>query len=83
MLCKRNERDLKGIVKLMLQAGGPEGKSQGDFVVEEKLDGERMQLHKKGNEYRYWSRFVLVFSFLRLGCLARTYDVDMVGEQEG
>jgi len=56
MLCKRNEKDLKHIVKLMTKAGGPEGKSPTDFVIEEKLDGERMQLHRKGNEYRYWSR---------------------------
>lgn len=58
MLCKRNERDLGHIVSLMTKAGGPEGKAQQDFVIEEKLDGERMQLHKKGPEYRYWSRRV-------------------------
>lgn len=27
-----------------------------EFIIEEKLDGERMQLHKWGGEYRYWSR---------------------------
>lgn len=26
------------------------------FYIETKLDGERMQMHKKGNEYRYFSR---------------------------
>jgi ATP-dependent DNA ligase len=26
------------------------------FTIEEKLDGERMQLHKRGNEYFYCSR---------------------------
>jgi DNA ligase-4 len=26
------------------------------FLIEEKLDGERIQLHKKGEEYRYFSR---------------------------
>lgn len=26
------------------------------FIMEEKLDGERMQLHKRGNEYFYCSR---------------------------
>ncbi|KAI0821590.1 DNA ligase 4 [Irpex lacteus] len=26
------------------------------FIIEEKLDGERMQLHKRGNEYFYCSR---------------------------
>lgn len=56
MLCKRNERDLQHIVRLMTEPGGPEGKTHQDFVIEEKLDGERMQLHKRGSEYRYWSR---------------------------
>lgn len=26
------------------------------FIMEEKLDGERIQLHKRGEEYRYYSR---------------------------
>lgn len=26
------------------------------FVMEEKLDGERIQIHKRGQEYRYFSR---------------------------
>jgi DNA ligase-4 len=30
------------------------------FFIEEKLDGERMQLHKRGNEYYYCSRFVVL-----------------------
>jgi DNA ligase-4 len=28
------------------------------FLIEEKMDGERIQLHKKGNEYKYISRWV-------------------------
>ncbi len=31
----------------------------GKFFIEEKLDGERMQLHKRGNEYFYCSRYLL------------------------
>jgi DNA ligase 4 len=27
------------------------------FWLEEKLDGERIQLHKRGNEFRFFSRF--------------------------
>lgn len=27
-------------------------------MIEEKLDGERIQLHKKGGKFRYWSRCV-------------------------
>ena len=26
------------------------------FIMEEKLDGERIQLHKRGDEFRYYSR---------------------------
>jgi len=29
-----------------------------EFYIDEKLDGERMQIHKRGNEYFYCSRFV-------------------------
>lgn len=48
MLCKRPTRKIEDSVKEM---GGSE------FFIEEKLDGERMQLHKRGNEYFYCSRF--------------------------
>ena len=51
MLCRRNERSVSDIVKRM-RIGNPEGK----FIVEEKLDGERIQLHKRGSEFRYFSR---------------------------
>lgn len=27
-------------------------------MIEEKLDGERIQLHKKGDIFQYWSRCV-------------------------
>jgi len=49
MLCKRpGEKDkIEQTVKDM------EGRT---FFIEEKLDGERMQLHKRGNEYFYCSR---------------------------
>lgn len=26
------------------------------FFIETKFDGDRMQLHKQGNQYRYYSR---------------------------
>lgn len=52
----------------MMSRGRPQGEvtervEQGwykndEFIVEEKLDGERMQLHKVGKQYRYYSRFV-------------------------
>ena len=44
MLCKRPGSKLEDSVKHML--GRP-------FIIEEKLDGERMQLHKCGDEYFY------------------------------
>ena len=47
MLCKRPTRLLEDSVKDM---GGR------TFIIEEKLDGQRMQLHKRGNEYFYCSR---------------------------
>ncbi|KAJ3527652.1 hypothetical protein NMY22_g9703 [Coprinellus aureogranulatus] len=47
MLCKRPTLKIEDTVKEM---GGSE------FIIEEKLDGERMQLHKRGNEYLYYSR---------------------------
>ncbi|KAH9852184.1 DNA ligase 4 [Lenzites betulinus] len=47
MLCKRPTKKIEDSVKEM--GGRP-------FIIEEKLDGERMQLHKRGNEYFYCSR---------------------------
>lgn len=50
MLCKRPGAKIEDTIKDM------EGRN---FIIEEKLDGERIQLHKRGNEYFYCSRFVL------------------------
>jgi ATP-dependent DNA ligase len=50
MLCKRPTGNIEQSVKEM------EGHT---FFLEEKLDGERIQLHKRGNEYFYCSRSVL------------------------
>ncbi|KAE9399995.1 DNA ligase 4 [Gymnopus androsaceus JB14] len=47
MLCKRPTKTIEHTVKDMQGS---------EFVIEEKLDGERMQLHKRGNEYFYCSR---------------------------
>ena len=49
MLCKRPTKTIDETMKLM---GGSE------FFIEEKLDGERMQIHRRGNEYFYCSRSV-------------------------
>ena len=50
MLCKRPTGNIEQSVKEM------EGHT---FFLEEKLDGERIQLHKRGNEYFYCSRSVV------------------------
>ncbi|TBU42396.1 DNA ligase 4 [Dichomitus squalens] len=47
MLCKRPNKKIEESVK------GMQGRT---FIIEEKLDGERIQLHKRGNEYFYCSR---------------------------
>lgn len=54
MLCKRPLHAIEATVKKM---GGSE------FLIEEKLDGERIQLHKKGNEYFYCSRYVILLRY--------------------
>ena len=51
MLCKRPNQRIEESVKEM------QGRT---FVIEEKLDGERIQLHKRGNEYFYCSRSVVM-----------------------
>jgi DNA ligase-4 len=60
MLCKRPTKKIEDSVKEM---GG------GEFIIEEKLDGERMQLHKRGNEYFYCSRLVVIFPALLISSL--------------
>ncbi|TDL23778.1 DNA ligase 4 [Rickenella mellea] len=47
MLCKRPAPKIEESIKTM------EGRT---FIIEEKLDGERIQLHKRENEYFYCSR---------------------------
>jgi hypothetical protein len=61
MLCKRT-KTLAEAVKIIqghMATSNPLLKSKNpnaQFVIEEKLDGERMQLHKRGNAYFYSSR---------------------------
>jgi hypothetical protein len=50
MLCKRPTKKIEDSIREMGNA---------EFIIEEKLDGERMQLHKRGNEYFYCSRYDL------------------------
>lgn len=55
MLCKRPPKDLADAVKNF--KGAP-------FKVEEKLDGERIQLHKRGDAYFYCSRKSKDYTYL-------------------
>ncbi|KAB5590537.1 ATP-dependent DNA ligase [Ceratobasidium theobromae] len=69
MLCKRS-KTLVEAVKLIqghmfTTDPAPKTKgSKGRFVIEEKLDGERMQLHKRGNAYFYSSRKGTDYTYL-------------------
>jgi hypothetical protein len=60
MLCKRPTGNIEESVKDM------EGHT---FILEEKLDGERIQLHRRGNEYFFCSRFVLRIRNFTITCL--------------
>ncbi|KAI1796674.1 DNA ligase 4 [Ganoderma leucocontextum] len=55
MLCKRPTKKIEDSVKEM------QGRA---FIIEEKLDGERIQLHKRGNEYFYCSRSGKDYTYL-------------------
>lgn len=38
--------------------------AQDEFIIEEKLDGERIQLHKIGDSYHYFSRKAHDYTYL-------------------
>ncbi|CAE6411628.1 unnamed protein product [Rhizoctonia solani] len=65
MLCKRS-KTLSEAVKLIqgYMASATDKGKKGEFVIEEKLDGERMQLHKRGNAYFYSSRKGTDYTYL-------------------
>jgi len=50
MLAQRSTTNLSDITDSMLS-----GKHK-EFLIEEKMDGERIQLHKRGEQYQFWSR---------------------------
>ncbi|GJN92108.1 hypothetical protein Rhopal_005137-T1 [Rhodotorula paludigena] len=73
MLCWRNQRSLSDVIKAMRVSRGTadpnrvlkEGEyASNEFIVEEKLDGERIQLHKLGDEYHYSSRRAKDYTYL-------------------
>ncbi|CAL8071874.1 unnamed protein product [Calicophoron daubneyi] len=57
MLCERaNGPDLLCSSALQLCSFGMDDLSDARLLLETKYDGERVQVHKSGNTYRYWSR---------------------------
>ncbi|KAG0337995.1 DNA ligase (ATP) [Podila humilis] len=58
MLSKR----LHSVKEILEGMGGPS--EAPEFWIEEKLDGERIQVHKDGENYRYWSRNSTEFTHL-------------------
>lgn len=67
MLSSRNKRNLSDIVKKMKESrehvdrananfGDPFYFDENEFIIEEKYDGERIQMHKDGNQYKWVSR---------------------------
>ncbi|GAA5907954.1 hypothetical protein JCM8208_004007 [Rhodotorula glutinis] len=65
MLCYRTQRNLGDVVKSMRIGRGPRDPSRellkgeyssDQFIIEEKLDGERIQMHKQGSTFMYSSR---------------------------
>ncbi|KAK4055172.1 DNA ligase (ATP) [Microbotryomycetes sp. JL201] len=68
MLCFRSKRDLGTVVRFVtsdrpashtnpdMNVGNQYFCKADEFLIEEKLDGERIQLHMQGSEFKYWSR---------------------------
>lgn len=68
MLSSRNKRHIANIVTKMKDGrdkvqpftGSEEDRefyyAKDEFMIEEKIDGERLQLHKDGNNYQWYSR---------------------------
>ena len=55
MLCSRFSTPLDAIKHI---------KDDQVFWIQTKFDGERIQLHKSGQEYRYWSRNATDYTYL-------------------
>lgn len=75
MLSARNTNDFRDVVqrmgmhRLTVEDGeelttypnDPDRYGLKEFIIEEKLDGCRLQMHKSGDNYKYFSRFVRHF----------------------
>ncbi|GAA5981421.1 hypothetical protein JCM10908_004104 [Rhodotorula pacifica] len=73
MLCWRSHSHLEDVVKAMHRSRNafdpsrqlePGEYGNREFIVEEKLDGERIQLHKQGKRFQYFSRHAKNYTYL-------------------
>ncbi|CAE7070145.1 unnamed protein product [Rhizoctonia solani] len=64
MLCKRSKTLAEAVKLIQGHMTNTNKDAKGQFVIEEKLDGERMQLHKRGNAYFYSSRKGTDYTYL-------------------
>lgn len=71
MLCWRSHSHLEDVVKAMHRARSgfdparqlePGEYANREFILEEKLDGERIQLHKRDKQFKYFSRCVVILN---------------------
>ncbi|GAA5955325.1 hypothetical protein JCM8115_001915 [Rhodotorula mucilaginosa] len=73
MLCWRSHSHLEDVVKAMHRARSgfdparqlePGEYANREFILEEKLDGERIQLHKRDKQFKYFSRHANDYTYL-------------------
>lgn len=73
MLCWRSHSHLEDVVKAMHRARSgfdparqlePGEYANREFILEEKLDGERIQLHKRDKQFKYFSRKAKEYTYL-------------------
>ncbi|GAA6059368.1 hypothetical protein JCM10212_003266 [Sporobolomyces blumeae] len=73
MFCHRLQGGLKDVVTMMKKGRPnvdpteplePGAYANDEFLIEEKLDGERIQLHKKGSHFKYYSRKAKDYTYL-------------------
>ncbi|GAA5965465.1 hypothetical protein JCM3765_003291 [Sporobolomyces pararoseus] len=95
MFCYRLKGGLGDIVSMMKRGRPnidlsitplePGAYTNNEFIVEEKLDGERIQLHKVGDQFRYFSRKAKEYTYLYganasagslTPCIAKLLDSD-------
>ena len=59
-----NSTTNQNALPLNTQVAGTTGEPLPEFWIEEKLDGERMQMHMRDGEFRFWSRKAKDYTYL-------------------